>query len=74
MGPSRIYTDEERKQRAVEAAKRWQERNPEKTAAIGIATAKRWRKDNRDRYNAYQREYAAEVRRVRKTLERREAV
>jgi hypothetical protein len=55
MPRTKKFTEEERKQRALESARRWRERNPEHRRTI---QANYWRA-NRERLKDYAREYQA---------------
>lgn len=50
-------TEEERKKRLANNAKRWRLNNPEKFKKINKANAKKYREQNREKYNESMREY-----------------
>lgn len=58
----KIYSDEERKQRAAESKRRWAERNPEKANAA----RKKWRAANAEREKEVSAEYRSRNREVKR--------
>lgn len=44
------------------ARKKWKEAHPEEARSLNTECQRRWREKNRERYNAYQREYRARQR------------
>lgn len=45
-----------------EARKRWRKRHPEEERKLNTEAQRKWREANREKYNAYQREYYAKRR------------
>ena len=55
MGRPRLYTDEERRAKAVERVREWRKNNPDKAKELAKKTQKRYRELNPEKMRAYWR-------------------